>query len=248
MLQRKRDDRVATARDVSEALERLGEGVPPPTRISDVNQIGRARGHGGGEPGRQEATGRGRRRSLAVGVGGIVGIVLLGTVGYLALRDETGSIVTDEAQSGTPLEQDRSDVIADPDGDSGAEIPTDTTVDERVATDDTTGDSVRDGVRDPVIGELTPATAEDLLFRQLDALVMGVGPTRLTAAEDSARIVWDQGRLGSAARALAAYLVGSVRAELGDTLEAVRWLRRAVELAPDAEGYRSLLEQLGGAS
>lgn len=251
LLQRKRDDRFASAREVATALERFDGSAPPPTRVASAEQVGGSgaragRGLAAADPDRPVTGGHGRQRMMAMGVAGIVGVAVLGTIGYLGLRDGPGT--TDVAQSRTTPERDGGDAIADTGGGIRNDDPPDTLGDEREVIDDRAPDSVRDMTLDSAVRALTPATADELLHRQFDSLVVGTGPARLAAAADSARLVWDHGRLGSAPRAFAAYLLGSVRAELGDTLEAVRWLRRAVELAPDAEGYRTLLVQLGGAS
>jgi hypothetical protein len=253
LLQRKRDDRFASAREVAAALERIEGPAPPPTRVASAEPAGGAgararRGHDGTGGDRPMAGGHGRQRIVATGVAGIIGVAVLGTIGYLALRDGPGPGSTDVARSRTTPERDGGDAIADTGGGLRSDNPPDTLDDERDVIDDRAVDSVRDLTLDSTVPALTSATADELLNRQFDSLVVGTGPARLAAAADSARLVWDQGRLGSAPRAFAAYLLGSVRAELGDTLEAVRWLRRAVDLAPDAEGYRTLLVQLGGAS
>lgn len=126
-----------------------------------------------------------------------------------------------------------------------------------VAASEDVADTARIAVRDtatpgpPEPGGSGPsvAEAEDALNRQLDVLTFtdDPGPSRLAAVADTGRTLWASDRLPDQTRALAAYVVGNAMLVRGDTSAAGRWLGRAVELDPENPGFRTLLEQVGGA-
>ncbi len=92
------------------------------------------------------------------------------------------------------------------------------------------------------------AEAQELLNRQFDRLNDAPGPAGLDAVVDSATQVWAVTQLPDGVRGLAAYLVASGLMESGNDAEALTWARRAVDLAPESQGYRTLLDALGGDS
>lgn len=95
----------------------------------------------------------------------------------------------------------------------------------------------------PTAARVNPGAANDILFRQLDALgEPNPSRTRLNAIGDTAEIIWGQADVSGNDRAFAAYVAGSVRLGLGDATGCVRWLERALRLRPDGPGYQALLE------
>jgi tetratricopeptide (TPR) repeat protein len=69
-------------------------------------------------------------------------------------------------------------------------------------------------------------------------------PTNAALAEvrDAAVAAWNHPQASGQTRATAAYVAGQALIPLGDTIRAVEWLQRAVELRPDYGPYTSLLQ------
>jgi len=90
---------------------------------------------------------------------------------------------------------------------------------------------------------MTAEIAEETLWRLFDRI--GDNPERasLAGARDTATLVWDLSTATTDQRAFAAYIVGSALFPLGDTVGAVTWLERAVQLRPDGPGYRALRDR-----
>jgi serine/threonine-protein kinase len=101
---------------------------------------------------------------------------------------------------------------------------------------------------EPALAAISETAAEEMLFRQMDRLIDAPGAATFRAVVDSATQMWDEERLPDPVRALAAYLIASGKMEMGETEPARTWARRAVALAPGNDGFRRLLDQLGGAS
>jgi hypothetical protein len=88
---------------------------------------------------------------------------------------------------------------------------------------------------------------DEVLDRQVNRLLDGPGPEALSAVRDTAEAVWAlQGQAPTASRAQAAFVAAQAEVLAGNVEEALTWAERAVALAPDNEGYRRLLEDLGG--
>jgi serine/threonine protein kinase len=66
--------------------------------------------------------------------------------------------------------------------------------------------------------------------------------TMLMGVRDTAVAAWDSPAAAPRHRALAAFVAGSALISLGDTVSAVTWLQRAVDLRPDYQPYRTDLE------
>jgi serine/threonine protein kinase len=95
----------------------------------------------------------------------------------------------------------------------------------------------------PTAARVDPGAANDILFRQLDALgEPDPSRARLNAIGDTAEIIWGQADVPGNDRAFAAYVAGTVRLALGDAAGCVRWLERALRLRPDGPGYQGLLD------
>ncbi len=85
------------------------------------------------------------------------------------------------------------------------------------------------------------------LDRLDDRLLDSPSPASLAALNDTAQAVWAMGdRIPDVARARAAFYAAQAESALGNTEEARSWAERAVALVPDNDGYRILLESLGG--
>ncbi len=99
---------------------------------------------------------------------------------------------------------------------------------------------------EPAPAAISATDAEDLLFRQMDRLIGAPGTATFNTAVDSATLMWNEERLPDQVRGLAAYVIASGQHELGNTESARTWARRAVTLSPTNDGFRRLLDQLGG--
>jgi serine/threonine-protein kinase len=104
----------------------------------------------------------------------------------------------------------------------------------------------RTGGSEAALPALALADVPDVTWRLFDRTGEGAQPAALRAAADTALLVWTLPGAAAVDRARAAHVLGIVRSELGDTADAVRWLTRAVELDPENEGYRTLLDLLTG--
>lgn len=93
---------------------------------------------------------------------------------------------------------------------------------------------------------LSATQVDSLLFRQQEVFspLNDPEPASVRAAGDTASLVWEMEEQPDGNRAFAAYIQAEFLLERGDTSRARDWLERAVELDPDAQGYRSLLESL----
>ncbi len=83
--------------------------------------------------------------------------------------------------------------------------------------------------------------SQDELF---DILADLPGPSEtasLQAARDAGAMVWDHFDADPVHRAMGAYLASNALATLGDTAQAVTWIRRALDLRPGYEPYLLLL-------
>lgn len=93
---------------------------------------------------------------------------------------------------------------------------------------------------------LTADGARAMLARQEDLLLGDFDAATLAAVADSATRVWDTAALPASVRAYAAFVLAQRFGMEDRASEALPWARRAVDLAPDDEGYRTFLELLGG--
>lgn len=97
----------------------------------------------------------------------------------------------------------------------------------------------------PTSGFVGEERVAEILFRQLSALSEDeVTLVRTRAARDTAMIAWGQDGLEAGNRALAAYVAASALQAMDRADDALPWAERAVELAPDNQGFRDLLELL----
>jgi hypothetical protein len=152
------------------------------------------------------------------------------------------------AQEADPEEDPVRDSTPGTPGDSGTEDPSDPG-----ESEDGPAPDIDPPVDDPITPDVpsTPAwlgsseAAREVLRRQLDVLVAGAGPARIRAMADTGRMVWEAS-LGDVERGLGAYLIAEARLTLGDTADAVVWLRRATEADAGNRGFRSRLQELSG--
>ncbi len=103
----------------------------------------------------------------------------------------------------------------------------------------------------PTTPPVTPAAltadgARALLARQEDLLLGDISAPTLAAVADSATRVWDTAELPGSVRAYAAFVLAQRYGMEDRATEALPWARRAVQLDPGDEGYRTFLELLGG--
>jgi len=247
----------ALGRALEEALHpgAFGSRAPVPPTVAEPEPIAGATAAGGGRPPepseRSEPTGargpRGRMGWLPWVAAGVTGGALaLAGVGWAsgwfaddAPTDEpvTDPLVVDSVPSVEPDDTATADTVSpDPD-------------DEREPPDTSTPPVDPDDPRPVQEGPFAPANAEDTLIRQLAALTTAETPptvARIAAARDTAEVAWGRTGLSDEVRALAAFVAASALQDLREPGQALSWAERAVELAPDNSGYRSLRNVLRG--
>jgi serine/threonine protein kinase len=239
-LQRKPADRPATAgefgREISAAIETPATvaavgGLPPRQPTSaPTPPIADAAGS------RRTLSGRTKMAGAAgvVAALAIIGVIWAGTDGEPPTTTTTpGTVdpVGEVLQYDDPLAANESD----PAGGSDS-----------VAAGNTSGEQTGTGPRvDPSVVAMPdrdpPPTNSQLLdlMERLDNF-----PTNAALVEvrDAAVAAWNHPQASGQTRATAAYVAGQALIPLGDTIRAVEWLQRAVELRPDYGPYTSLLQ------
>jgi serine/threonine protein kinase len=234
-LARRPAERQESAAELGRELAAAREPEPPPTIFTPSHRVARW----------------GVKTWAAAGA--VVLLVLAGSGLVVHWRggtaDDPPTVVVDHE---TELEEDAQRENQHATGDPNAD-PTATPEDDRQPPPGTgAGDPSRPVVVEPpptvvdvprpAVRRVDPAVANDILFRQLDALGPPEPPrSRLQAIVDTAEIVWSQSDVATNDRALAAYIAGTARLTLGDARGCVTWLERALRLRPDGPGYRDLL-------
>lgn len=234
----------------------------PPTVAAPLGSAEGIRGPGDSHGPAPTATTGGRRFRW---IGAVVGVVVLGAgAAYLGLPDapdDAGDVPRAEGPAagedgagaepgGTGMEGPGADpgpgdeLRTAEEGEAGS---TAGTPDRTAAGDADATDATGSVTAGPV---WTPAQADTVLLRQLAAIDdEDAGPSVVTAATDTARLVWEADGMRAAERGRAAYIMAQVLAGMGRTSEALVWAERAVDLVPDNRGYRGFRDLLrrGGA-
>jgi hypothetical protein len=86
----------------------------------------------------------------------------------------------------------------------------------------------------------------EVLDRINDRVSGGAGSAALTAARDTATMIWEVEGSRPRVAAAAAFALAQVELAAGNTGAALEWAERAVDRAPDNDGYRRLRDALRG--
>jgi serine/threonine-protein kinase len=99
----------------------------------------------------------------------------------------------------------------------------------------------------PGVPPWTVSYTFDVLYRINDRVSDGAEGVALTAARDTAMMVWEVEGGRPQVAAAAAFALAQVELAYGNSGAALEWAERAVDRAPDNDGYRRLRDALRGA-
>jgi hypothetical protein len=164
----------------------------------------------------------------------IIGVIWAGTDSEPPATTDTPATVdpaTDIVQFNDPL------AAGDSDPASGSD-----SVAAGVASGEQTGTGLRIDPSVTALPERDPPPTNNQLLDLLERLDNSPTNAALVEVRDAAVAAWNHPQASGQTRAAAAYVAGQALIPLGDTIRAVEWLQRAVDLRPDYEPYTSLLQ------